>query len=906
MSVNQTSLNIAQSPLLATRFFVPRSPAAYISRPRLIARLDQGLQTPVTLVSAPPGFGKSTLLSDWIKSRGNLHATWLSLETSDHDWTLFFRYLITAWQQILPGAGNAALTELNAFPSPNPIALTNLLLNDLLAGQDAAGREHFILVLDDYHRIEAASIHETVAYLIEHLPSLCHLVLLTRANPPFPVARWRSLGKIIEIREDDLRFHPEESAEYLNQIMQLSLDEEQLGTLQTRTEGWIVGLQMAALSLQGRKDPLQFVNDFGGSNRFVVDYLVEEVVRHQPEEIQHFLLTTAVLDQFSAPLCDALLGVAAPYSQKMLECLEKSNLFLIALDDQRHRFRYHHLFADLLRVRLQQTDPAQIAAIDCLAAAWFADQGHWHEAIAYALKSKNFNLGADIMERAILSQGRQFLFSGLHALIEPFPLDLVQSRPLLSLAQAVVMVETSQIKEIEPLLRFAEEGIRNAATGSVQNELLGAIYIVQSWAAVLWGDSARIKEACRQVAQYLPQDTGANANALANLGNAYYFEGKLHLLDECWQKAIEIYISAGDTYNAVELMENFGRVCCHEGELQRAEELFKQARQLLANDHNQYPRLLGATERDYSDLLRERNQMAEANALMTHCLPLNEQWGYISGRGLAYLHLGRILHAEGDLAGARAMLAKALDLCRTHTVYPDLEDLVQVFHARLCLDAGQPELAWQVLETCQQADCCRNVLRLEWMLIAQARVLVETVRPAEALALLSGRMESARENGRGRNWLEMCLLTALALKASGDPHQAQLVLKEGVAYAQAQGFRRIFVDEGERMRELLEAFRVVFPQGQLSDFVAEILAFFPALQDSETSHSMKPEGLFEPLSGRELEILHLVSQGLSNSEIAARLVLSVGTVKTHIHTIYGKLGVRDRPQAIAKAVQLGL
>ena len=282
------------------------------------------------------------------------------------------------------------------------------------------------------------------------------------------------------------------------------------------------------------------------------------------------------------------------------------------------------------------------------------------------------------------------------------------------------------------------------------------------------------------------------------------------------------------------------------------------------------------------------------------------QWGYVSGIGLGYLYMGRILRAEGDLAGAWAMLKKAQDLCRKYNVYPDLEDLVHVFHARLCLDAGQPEQAWQVLDTCLQADCCRNELRQEWMLIAQAHILVQTGLPVDALESLSGRLESAKENGRGHNWLEMCLLTALALKAGGEQHQAQLMLKEGLSYAQAQGFRRIFVDEGECMRELLEEFRVLFPRAQLSDYAAEILAIFPAKPASESSPAVKTVGLFEQLSARELEILHLVSQGASNSEIAAQLVLSVGTVKTHIHNIFGKLGVRDRPQAIAKAALLGL
>jgi LuxR family maltose regulon positive regulatory protein len=502
--------------------------------------------------------------------------------------------------------------------------------------------------------------------------------------------------------------------------------------------------------------------------------------------------------------------------------------------------------------------------------------------------------------------GRQFLFSGLRAVIEPFPPDLVQVRPLLSLASAVVMIEISQITGIEPLLHFAEEEIRSTAPSPVQNELLGAIYIVRVWVAVFLGDSPRIKEACRQVALWLPQDAKANSEALTNLGNAYYFEGKLNQLDNCWQQALELRFSTGERYIVVDLLETFGRICCHKGELQRAEELFKRALQLLAEEQSRYPRILGATQRDYSDLLRERNQLEEAHAMVTCSLQLNEQWGYISGRGLGYLHMGRILQAEGDLAGARAMLIKAQDLCRRHTVYPDLEALVQVFHARLCLNAGESRQSWQVLETCLRTPCCGNELHREWMLIAQSRILVQTGHPDEALALLAGRQESAKENGRGRNWLEICLLTALALKAQGEQEQAYQVLNDGLVYAQAQGFRRIFVDEGEGMRELLEEFRVLFPQVQSSDLIAELLAIFPALPASQNNHPIRTETLFEPLSGRELEILRLVIQGLSNSEIAARLVLSVGTVKTHIHTIYGKLEVRDRPQAIAKASKLGL
>jgi LuxR family transcriptional regulator, maltose regulon positive regulatory protein len=894
-------------PLLATRFFMPRLPAACVPRPRLMNHLEKIMQVPVVLVSAPPGFGKSSLLSEWIHNRAGLHIAWLSLESSDQDWGLFFRYLIAAWQHIFPKAGEAALAEMNAFPSQAKEALTNMLLNDLLAGQDSTGADHSVLVLDDYHLIDSAAIHDSVAYLIEHLPPFCHLVLLTRSNPPLPVARWRSRGQILEVRADDLRFTADEAAEYLNQTMQLQLNTEQIEILQARTEGWIVGLQMAALSMQGRKDVREFVHDFGGSNRFVIDYLVEEVLNRQSDEVQQFLLTTAPLERFCSSLCDAMLDVPAPYSQSILETLEKANLFLIPLDDHRHWFRYHHLFGDLLCVRVQQNGAELLPALYRRATVWLSQNGLWHDAIRYAILAKDFELGANLFEQAIRTGGRSFLWeSGIRTLIEPFPGPLVQTRPLLSWAKAIGMLESSQLAGIEPLVRYAEKGIRSAQTFKGQDEILGWMYVVQSNIASLLGDSAWIIEASRQVALLIPDNAEANADALFHVGNVYYYEGDLNQTDACWQGALALSQANGYTLGMLFTLANLGRLCAHKGDLKRAEEYFERALVLSAEAQNIYLRWIGSVQRDTSDVLRERNYLAEAHTLMTASLALCEKWESISGTGLGYLHLGRILLAEGDFQGAATLLQKAEELCRAHTVYPDLETLVQVFHARLDLAMGQADQAWQVLEKCLKSPCCHHELHREWVLIAQARVLQHTRRPTEALALLAGRLESAKEKGRGRNWLEISLLTALALKAIGDPQQAGLVLKEGLVYAQNQGFRRIFVDEGEPMRELLEEFRVLFPQTQLSDFVGEILAIYPALSVAENIPSTKVKGLFEPLSGREMEILRLLSQGFSNAEIAARLVLSVGTVKTHIHNIYGKLGVRDRPQAIAKAGLLGL
>jgi LuxR family maltose regulon positive regulatory protein len=901
-----TSQHALSVPLLATRFFMPPLPATCISRVRLMGLLEQGLQRPLTLVSAPPGFGKSVSICAWIQSRPGVNTSWLSIEPSDRDWGLFFRYLVAAWQHLFPRAGELALIELNTSPSPDKGALTNLLLNDLLTGHEIDDQNQAVLVLDDYHHIASTAIQETVAYLVEHLPQGCHLVLLTRADPPLPLARWRSRGWMLEVRADDLRFTTLEAAEYLNQSMHLSLSSEQIQTLEDRTEGWIVGLQLAALSLQGRADPQEFVHNFSGTQRFVLDYLVEEVVQRQPEAIQQFMLSTALLDRFCGPLCDAILDQPAFSSQSILESLEKANLFLVPLDDHREWFRYHHLFADLLRVRLQQKTPGRIPEVNDRAATWCSQNGLWREAILYALRTNNFERGAALFEQAILTGGREFLYSGMHSLIEPFPRAIIQTRPLLSLAKAIEMIENAQLTGIEPILRFAEKGVQTAPHFEGKEEILGWIYVVQIRAAAILGDSAWTLEASRQIARLIPHDAQANTHALLHVGLIHYYTGDLHQTDARWQEALDLSQAHGYSYGMLCLLDNLGRICCYKGELHRAEELFQRALQISGEVQNSYPRWKGAVERDYSHLLLEQNHLEEAYARITSALVLCEKWDMASGLGLAYMHLGRILLASGDLPGATATQKKAEELRRSHTVYPEMDTLVQLFQAQLCLAAGLPEQAWQVLETCLQAPCCVHELHREWTQIAQARVLLWTECPEEALALIAGRMEKAKEFGRGRKWLEMDLLTALALNSTGRRDQAIQMLREGLAYGQAQGFRRIFIDEGRPMQELLERYRIIDPQSKLGEFALDLLSMFPAGRMSSSRETIGDKSLVESLSKREVEILGLLCQGLSNREIARQMVLSVGTVKTHIHNLFGKLGVRDRPQAIAKANLIGL
>lgn len=909
-------------PLLQIRFYPPPPGKKRVLRERLFERLDrEALAHPLTLISAPAGFGKSSLVSEWLhQAKGDgLSAGWLTLEPGDNDPQRFLRYLAAAWQRIYPEVGGSILAELAASPAIHSETLVNTLLNELLATGEVGGETgraaHALLALDDYQRIENPAIHALLAYLIEHLPAHCHIALLTRTDPPLTLARWRSRRQVLELRADELRFTMPEAAQFLNGSMALDLSDEQIAVLAERTEGWIVGLQMAALVGRQHADPQEFVAAFSGSHRYVLDYLVEEVLHQQPEALREFLLCTALLDQMCGPLCESLLDTPPTSGQQTLEGLERANLFIVPLDDQRVWYRYHHLFAELLRVRLRQTAPDRIPQLYHRAAGWFAQNGLWREAIHSALQAKDYEQAANLFEQAVLADRLDFLFSGIRSLIEAFPPAVVQNHPLLKLARAVSLIEDSRLVGIEPLLRSAERDLQAAPASEGQSAALGMVYVVQGVAASLLGDSPWIIAASSQVARLLPYDVRANVNALIQLGNAYFYEGNLNRIDACWQKALDLSQANAYTFGILFCLDDLGRLCCHKGELSRAEALFKLSLETLAHMDNRYLRWQGSTQRDYSDLLREQNRLDKAHAMMETSLALCEKWDMVSGQGLGYIDMGRILSARGDWPAAAAMMQRAEELCQAHTVYPDLITIVAVFRAWLLLQKGELESAWDALEAVLQAPCCQHDFHREWALIAQARILVRLRRPDEALRLLAGRREAAQANGRGRNWLEMSLISALALDEFGENEAALAMLQEALAYAQPQGFVRIFLDEGEALRELMA--QLLWPANlprlqpaALQAYILDLLAAFPypPPKGAVTPQSIFAggESLIEPLSARELEVLGLLCEGLSNQEIAARLVLSVGTVKTHIHNIFGKLGVSNRPQAIALAGRLGL
>lgn len=890
--------------LLATRFFVPPLPAAWLPRLRLLERLQAATEVPVTLVSASPGFGKSSMVSEWIHSQPGLRVSWLSLEASDNEWGRFFRYLVGAWQRLVPQAGEDALAELNFSAPQDHEGQLNVLLNDLATGDAAGPSAPAVLVLDDYHCIKATEIHEAVQYLVEHLPPACHLILITRSDPPLPLARWRSRGQVLELRTDQLRFTSAETAEYLNCAVRLGLSDEQLQLLDGRTEGWIAGLQMAAVSLAGSKDPKGFVRAFGGSHRHVLDYLVEEVLSQQPAQVQEFLLATSLVDRFCGPLSDAMLERREADSQATLLELERANLFLIALDDHRTWFRFHHLLADLLRLRLQQTAPDSIPVLYRRAARWLAENCLWHEAIQCAERARDFELVAALFERAICTDRFDFLFSGLRSLIDPIPLEVVQDKPALLLGKAAQMTEASQLTGVEALLHTAEAMLAASPGSANHGVLLGMVYVVQSIAASLSGDSPRIVESSTQVSRLLPDDARARVTALIQLGNVHFYAGNLDGSDSDWQAALTTSTESGYTFGILCCLDNLGRLCCHKGELHRAEAFFQRSLRLLQDPGESSPRWLGATQRDYADLLCERNDLTAARELLDTAMPLVEKWDMASGRGLAYLHMGRVLLAEGDAAGAHAMLDRADELCERHTIYPDLETNLEIFRAQLLLESGNVSGAEAVLEKALGSPHGRHELHREWLQIAEAGLALRRGEPARAVSLLSGRMKDAAARGRGRNWLHMGLLVALAHHAQGSRERALDTLAVALRFGVSQAFLGLFLREGEPMRALLLEFLTHAHDSTLVEYAGRLLdAFSP----TATGGQAEPwnASLVEPLSARELEVLRLLCDGLSNREMAGELVLSVGTVKSHIHNIFRKLGVRDRPQAIAAAARLG-
>ncbi|MGB3632712.1 MAG: tetratricopeptide repeat protein [Rubrobacteraceae bacterium] len=904
-------------PILLTKLSVPPLRASLVRRPRLSERLDEVMHGKLTLVCAPAGFGKTTLLSEWL-SGCERPAAWLSLDEGDNDPTRFMTYLVAALQTVAADVGEGVLGVLQSpQPPPTEMILTTLL-NEITNVPD-----DFVLVLDDYHVIDAAPIDNALAFLIEHLPPRMHLGIATREDPQLPLARLRARGQLTELRATDLRFTAEEAAEFLEGMMGFDLSEEDIAALESRTEGWIAGLQLAALSMRGREGVTRFIESFTGSHHFVLDYLVEEVLQRQPERIRSFLLQTSILDRLSGPLCDAVTGQED--GRVMLEAVERGNLFVVPLDDERRWYRYHHLFADVLQVRLLAEQPDRAPTLHRRASEWYEQYGLPAEAIRHALTAQDFERASGLVELAalgMLGSSQETLYRWLMAL----PDEVVRVRPVLSVYYAFALLGRGEFEAVDARLRDAERWLDTSAETSERCEapsvdmvvvdavafrsLPGTIAVARAYHAGALGDVLCAANHGRRALDLLPDDDHLWRGAATSLlGIAYWTSGDLEAAHRSLADGVShqqmtgnIRFQIASTYILADIRIAQGRLC-------EAVRTYEQSLQVVTELGDP----VWGTAHLYAglgELHRERGDLEAAKQHLLRSKELDEHGGLPETRYRWYVAMARIKEAQSDLDAALDLLDEAE---RQYVESPD-PDVRPVAALKTRVWVAQGRLTEALGWTRERGLSAHDELSYlqEFEHITLARVLIARYKSDreeryihEAMGLLERLLKAADEGGRTGSVIEILVLQALAHEAQGNIPPALAPLERALTLAEPEGYLRIFVDEGRPMAQLLSEAAI---HGIMLSYVGKLLGAFEAeKQKSEgQSHVPPARSLVEPLSHRELEVLRLISQGLSNREISQRLFLALSTVKGHNRIIFSKLMVQNRTEAVARARELGL
>ena len=901
-------------PLLETKLHVPRLRRGLVPRPRLSERLSRGAESALTLVSAPAGFGKTTLLTEWLAAAPaeGRSVAWLSLDQRDNDPAVFWTYLVAALQTAADGVGASALSLLQSPPSPMEEVLATLL-NDLNAVSNDV-----VLVLDDYHVIEARDVQDGMAFLLEHLPPQIRLVIAGRADPDLPLARLRGRGELVEIRAADLRFTPDEAATYLNGAMGLSLTAQDVAALEGRTEGWIAALQLAALSMQGRDDVAGFIAGFAGDDRYIVDYLLEEVLQRQPDDVRSFLLQTSILSRLNGALCDAVTGQDG--GKAMLEALDRGNLFLIALDDRRQWYRYQHLFADVLRARLLDERPDDVPDLHRRASQWYEHSGDRSEAIHHALAGEDVDRAADLVELAIpeMSQGRRE--ATLRRWIEALPDEVIRVRPVLSVGYAAMLVMHGEFEGVEARLRDAERWLGSTADAPESEAPSTAMVVVDEEAfrrlpcavavyraAQAWilGDVARTITHARLALDLVGADDHLGRGAAAGmLGLAHWTSGDLTVAHRSWADSQASLEKAGHYSDMRGCAIALADIRIVQGRLREAMSTYERGLKVATA---QGPAVLrGAADMHVgmSGALCERNDLDAATQHLRTSWELGALAGLPQNRHRWRVATARIREAEGDLDGALGLLDEA-ERVYNGDLFPDVRPIAAL-RARVWIAQGKVDeaLGW-ARERGLSVDDGLSYLQ-EFEHITLARVLLArfaTERDGrsldEATRLLERLLAAADEGERTGSVIEILVLQALALQARGDIPAALAALQRALTLAEPEGYVRVFVDEGPSMAPLL---RAVAKDGTTRGYVHRLRA---ALTGSE-KRTPTDQGLIEPLSERELDVLRLLGTDLDGPDIARELHVSLNTVRTHTKNIYAKLGVNSRRAAVRRAEELGL
>ena len=906
-----------QDALLATKLHVPRPQPGFVPRPRLVRALSQGLARGRVLVCAPAGFGKTSLLADWARSGGRPVA-WLGLDAGDSDPARFWRYVVAALDQAQPGIAER-LGPLLGPPAPRSFeGLVTALINELAA---QPGRDEVLLVLDDYHLVDAGPVHESVAFLLENLPPGLLLAVSGRTDPPLPLARLRARGQLAELRAAELRFTTEEAAALLGAAAGPVLPDTAVVALTARTEGWAAGLQLAALSLRGRTDTAGFVAAFSGSHRFVLDYLADEVLDGQPGPVRAFLLETSILERLSGELCDAVTGRSG--SQAMLHHIERAGLFLVPLDEVRGWWRYHHLFADLLRARLEQEQPGRVQELHRAAAAWSDEHDLADDAVRHALAAGDAAWAAQLVERYVDTLLRRSEGVTLRRWLFTLPAEVQRARPRLCLAQGFNAVVSGQVEAIEPLLDDAERAF--AATGSQPPEppigpvggvlanVPAGIAFLRAELARLRGDAARAVDWDQQArAQLRESDFYLRTLVRANLAAADWLRGQLGHAERSLAEALAERRAAGEGYLATRVCHDLGQVQRAQGNLDAALATYRQALDIAGEVSSQPPHL-GMAHVGLAEVLYERNELAAALDHATRGVTLCRQLAFTPPLAVGLAILARIRQAHGDAAAAIAAMGEAGQVELSPQVVALLNP-VPSQRARLLLAQGDVTAASQWAKAAGLSPEDKPDYPQEPAYLLLARLLLAQDRPGPALTLLQRLLATAASQGRTGNVLEIQALRALALAAHGDHAGALGALAEAVTLACPQGYVRVFADEGAPMRALLTRLSAAqkdrrAPARDIDpDYLARLLRACVqagAAPASRRAAAALP-GMTEPLTDREVEVLRLLAAGKSNQRIAHELVVALDTVKKHVTHVLGKLGAANRTEAVARARQLGL
>lgn len=892
--------------LLRTKLFVPPLRPDSVPRPRLTRCMIEGFRTRLVLISAPAGFGKTTLLCESLAKTDHPFA-WISLDDADNDPVRFWTYFIAAFQTVYPNVGRISIRSLQSTQLPQIEPILTTLINEV-----ADIPQDIVIVLDDYHIIVNQSIHDTMSFFIDHLPPQIHLAIATRVDPPLPLTRLRGRSQLYELRTADLRFTPDETEVFFNETMRLNLPDESVAALEHRTEGWIASLQMAAISMRDRNDTSNFVQAFSGTHHYIMDYLTEEVLQRQEEDVQSFLLYTSVLDRMTSPLCNALTG--KDDGEQKLAQIEAANLFLVPLDEDRKWFRYHQLFADLLRSRLSRYQPDLLLRLYRRASNWFEDEDLLTEAVHYALMAEDYERAANLTESIAMSMISESRHTALKGWLMKLPRDLIINRPWLCVSLASIHLIAGDFDEVEPLLETAEnmlsarEGLQPSATGTESNFILNHIIALRTTSALLHWEVTRTVDLCHEALSNLPNDQQTTRCLLTfNLGSAYWIKGELGIARRYLEESINLSRSTGNFFIALVALGHLADIQAKQGFLRQAAETNKRAIRLGTEWGGGEP--LPATGYAFISLahvLYEWNKIEEAMSHMIRGIELSGKGTESTIAVMAFPGLALLNQLENKTAEVSEALDRAgrIVSASNNTM---ISGIAEAWLAKLALARGETHIAERWAALPENTDLNLNEVPDAWSefrYLTLVRLHIVRGMSEGIPDCLDKLRQKAEADGRIGSVIEALILQSLVFQMMDRSEESLVSFERALRLTEPEGYIRIFIDEGKPVDALL---REAASRGICPDYVEKLLRAFELPESSADQGGEYTEiHLSHPLTTRELEVLKLMSEGSSSREIASELFVSVDTVKKHIKNIYAKLDVHKQTMAVTRARELGL